>query len=262
MAVKIILAQLRALQSSVENLKKITETVKKAAADGAQMVVFPEYMMSYPEEKGGKSEQQPLFGAFATALCALAQTHGVWLVCGMTERSGKPYGLPYNTILIISGAGNVAAVHRKTHLYDAFHWQESRDYCAGSTPFSPVQTPWGRMGLACCYELRFPEVLTRQACDFFVVPAGWTRGEHKALHWRTLLAARAIENGVPVLGCTQTSPKVFTGGSAAFAPTGECLGALGEAEGTLELLLDLSRNDPTTRRNRRPELYGTFHKPL
>lgn len=237
MSAKVILAQLCAKQNSAENAQKITETVGEASARGAQMVVFPEYMMSYPEEKGGKSERQPLFGPFVSTLCALARENGLWLICGMTERADIPYTLPFNTIVVVSSAGSVAAVHRKTRLYDAFGWQESRDYSAGTTPFTPVQTPWGRMGLACCYELRFPELFTRQSCDFFVVPAGWTRGEHKLLHWKTLLAARAIENRVPVLGCTQTSPKVFTGGTTAFAATGECLGALAEEEGLLEIEL-------------------------
>lgn len=256
MAAKVWLAQLRAAQSSAANLKKIAETARNAAEAGAQMAVFPEYMMSYPERKGGPSEQQPLYGPFCRALCELAREYGLWLACGMTERAAEPYGLPYNTTLIVNSAGGVAAAHRKTHLYDAFRGRESERFRAGNTPFSPLETPWGRMGFACCYELRFPEVFTRQECDFFIVSAAWVRGPQKALHWRTLLAARAIENGVPVLGCTQVSPKVFTGGSAAFAPTGECLGSLGEEEGALEICLDLDRNDPTTRRNRRPELYA------
>ncbi len=255
MSARILLAQLHAVHSSTENLEKITEVVRKAGQNGAQMVVFPEYMMSYPAEKGGRAERQPLFGPFAESLRILAREYGMWLVCGMTERPDEPYSLPYNTILVIDSAGGLAAAHRKTHLYDAFQWQESKDYRAGWTPFVPVETPWGRMGLACCYELRFPEIFTRQMCDFFIVPAAWTCGPHKLLHWRTLLAARAIENGVPVLGCTQTSPKVFTGGTAAFAPTGECLGSLDEAEDVLEISLDLTQNDQTTRQNRRPELY-------
>lgn len=256
MPAAIWLAQLHALPESGANLEKVTGVVHRAAAAGAQMVVFPEYMMSYPGHKGGRHEQQPLYGPFAGALCTLARENGLWLVCGMVERSAEPYGLPFNTTLVINSAGGLVAAHRKTHLYDAFRWRESGDFRAGCTPFTPLETPWGRMGLACCYELRFPEVFTGQDCDFFIVTAAWVRGPHKPLHWRTLLAARAVENGVPVLGCTQVSPKVFTGGSTAFAPTGECLGALGEEEGVLEIALDLGQNDPTTRRNRRPELYG------
>lgn len=256
MPATICLAQLRAAQLPDENLEKIADTVRKAAAAGAQLVVFPEYMMSYPERKGGRAERQPLYGPFAGALCGLAREHGLWLVCGMVERSEEPFGLPYNTTVIVNSAGGLAATHRKTHLYDAFRGRESDDFRAGATPFTPLETPWGRMGFACCYELRFPEVFTRQRCDFFVVSAAWVRGPQKPLHWKTLLAARAIENGVPVFGCTQTSPKVFTGGSAAFSPTGECLGALGEEEGVLTVPLDLRQNDLTTRRNRRPELYG------
>lgn len=254
MTPKIWLAQLTARAGSAENLQKITETVRRAAGARAQMVVFPEYMMSYPDHKGGKSERQTLDGAFVTALRALARETGLWLVCGMVEETD---GLPYNTAVVIDGGGDLVAAHRKTHLYDAFRWRESDDFRAGNVPFAPVETPWGRMGLAICYELRFPEVFTRQDCDFFVVPAAWVRGEHKKTHWRTLLAARAIENGVSVLGCTQVSEKVFTGGSAAFSPMGECIAEAGEEETVLEIALDLSGNDPTTRHNRRPELYGT-----
>ncbi len=257
MSTKICLAQLQAVQDSAANLEKVAATVRCAVSGGAQLIVFPEFMMSYPEHKGGAFEQQTLYGPFAEGLCSLAREHGVWLVCGMTERSGEPFGLPYNTTLIVNSAGGLAAAHRKTHLYDAFGYQESNNFRAGNMPFPPLETPWGRMGFACCYELRFPEVFTRQSCDFFVVSAAWVRGEHKPLHWKTLLAARAIESGVPVYGCTHVSPKVFTGGSAAFAPTGECLGMLGGTEGVLELQLDLSQNDATTRRNRRPELYAS-----
>lgn len=106
----------------------------------------------------------------------------------------------------------------------------------GISPFSPIETPVGKLGIITCFELRFPALAAEQkarGAETLFVPAGWVQGENKLLHWRTLLCARAIENGLTVLGADQYAPGKFVGHSMAFQPDGTALGELGEEQDLL-----------------------------
>lgn len=145
-------------------------------------------------------------------------------------------GLPYNTVVVIDDEGRLRGTHRKNRLYDAFGYRESEECRAGEQPFEPVETPAGRLGIITCYELRFPELAAEQkkrGAEVLFVPAGWVCGENKPLHWNTLLCARAIENGVTVIGADQYRADHFIGHSAVFAPDGTTLASLGAGEGLL-----------------------------
>ncbi len=106
----------------------------------------------------------------------------------------------------------------------------------GTSRFSPIETPVGKLGIITCFELRFPALAAEQkarGAETLFVPAGWVQGENKLLHWRTLLCARAIENGLTVLGADQYAPGKFVGHSMAFQPDGTALGELGEEQDLL-----------------------------
>ena len=121
-------------------------------------------------------------------------------------------------------------------MYDAFGYRESDECRAGDKPFSPIETPVGKLGIITCFELRFPALAAEQrarGAETLFVPAGWVQGENKLLHWRTLLCARAIENGLTVLGADQYAPGKFVGHSMAFQPDGTALGELGEEQDLL-----------------------------
>ena len=148
----------------------------------------------------------------------------------------KTDGLPYNTTVVLDDNGELRGAYRKTRLYDAFGYRESEECRAGDEPFSPIDTPAGKLGIITCFELRFPELAAAQkqaGAEVLYVPAGWACGENKALHWRTLLCARAIENNIPVIGADQYIPEQFIGSSAIYAATGAELASLGAGEGLL-----------------------------
>lgn len=235
----VCIGQFGAAADKAANLRTISVLAQESAKRGASMLFLPEYSMFYAEVNAQSlfsAAAEPLDGSFVAALSAIARQHGLWLAAGLFEQSD---GLPYNTVVLLDGTGALRAFYRKQKLYDAFGYCESALCRAGDTPFTPVETPVGRLGLITCFELRFPALAAAQkagGADVLFVPAGWARGENKLLHWRTLLAARAIENGFAVLGAGQSS-KAFIGHSAAFAPDGTPLGALAEGEGLLSISL-------------------------
>ena len=128
------------------------------------------------------------------------------------------------------------ATHRKRRLYDAFGYRESDECRAGDKPFSPIETPVGKLGIITCFELRFPALAAEQrarGAETLFVPAGWVQGENKLLHWRTLLCARAIENGRTGLGGHRCAPGKVDGESMAMQTDGTAPGELGEEQDLL-----------------------------
>lgn len=234
------LAQFGACADKGANLAAIERFAQQAAKSGASMLFLPEYSMYYAKTNRQSLNiraAEPLDGAFATALGGIARRYGLWLAAGLYERAD---GLPYNTIVLLDDTGARRGCHRKQKLYDAFGCRESDECRAGDAPFSPVQTPAGRLGILTCFELRFPALAAEQkaaGADILYVPAGWAAGPNKLLHWRTLLCARAIENHMTVLGVDQSAPGCFIGHSAAFAPDGTTRGALGEGDGLLTITI-------------------------
>ena len=240
------IAQFNAAADPAQNLAAIAGFA--GAAEGrAHMLMLPEYAMTYPARRLPEGQPFPggqsLDGPFVRGLCELARIHRLWISCGVIE-STPDDPRPYNTTVIISSAGTVVAKHRKCQLYDAFSYRESDHFRAGDTLFTPISTPFGTFGLIVCYELRFPELARLQALqgiDFLLVTAAFTCGPRKAEQWRTLLKARAIENGCFVVGCDHTKPHVFLGQSAVYAPDGGALLELHDAPGLSFISCDHAR---------------------
>lgn len=234
----IALAQFASGEDKQANLRSIRDYAQNAAQNSASMLFLPEYSMFYAKMNRRSQNAQaaePLSGPFVTALSQIAQEYGLWLAAGLYEQTD---GLPYNTVVVLDKDGMLRGVHRKTRLYDAFGYRESDECRAGDAPFVPIDTPAGRLGIITCFELRFPALAAAQraaGANVLYVPAGWAAGANKVLHWHTLLCARAIENGMTVLGADQYAPDRFIGHSAAFAPDGTTLGALGEGCGLLTI---------------------------
>lgn len=234
----IALAQFASEEDKQANLRAIRGYAQNAAQNGASMLFLPEYSMFYAKMNSRSRNTQaaePLSGPFVTALSQIAQEYGLWLAAGLYEQTD---GLPYNTVVVLDKDGALRGVHRKTRLYDAFGYRESDECRAGDAPFVPIDTPVGRLGIITCFELRFPALAAAQraaGANVLFVPAGWAAGANKVLHWHTLLCARAIENGMTVLGADQYAPDRFIGHSAAFAPDGTTLGALKEGCGLLTI---------------------------
>ncbi len=221
---------------------------------GADLVVFPEAFARDFGEAGSdvSAFAEPLDGPFVRGLVAAADGAGCTVVAGMFEVAEDP-ARPANT-LVVGGAGTVTATYRKIHLYDSFGYRES-DRLTGGPPVPVVVDVAGwRVGLMTCYDLRFPELarsLVGLGAEVLLVPSAWLPGERKVEHWRTLLAARAIENTCFVVGAGQPEPR-YVGHSAVFGPLGQPLAAVGGAEGSLEVTLD--RADLLSARRTNPSL--------
>jgi len=249
---QIVMAQVGSSNKKAENLLKAEKAFKDSKnLYGAEMVVFPEAFMSY-FEVGTPSEVkledgEAIDGPFVSSMRKLAKSYGVWTIFGMRERidddeeeKGKR---SYNSTVVINSEGSVVGVYRKTHLYDAFGAKESDRIKPGDTLFEPIDTPFGKIGLFVCYELRFPEIARHQAlhgADILIVPSGWVKGPLKENHWRSLVTARAIENTVYVVACDHVND-YYMGQSMFVDPMGVVLAQGTEEECLIPCRIDLNR---------------------
>lgn len=224
------------------NLGAVARHVQQAADSGASLVVFPEYSQSFAPafSPSWVVEAQGLDGAFVSSVAELSLTNGgITIVVGMLAAHPSSEK-PANTMVAI-GAGGVEAVAEKIHLYDAFGANESSWIRPGSLT-APQLFSWGehRVGMMACYDLRFPEVTRRlvdEGATVVIVPAQWVPGEHKTMHWETLLRARAIEAQVFVVAVNQPVPH-GVGHSQVVDPAGQSVVCAGEGPAELVAHLD------------------------
>lgn len=234
----------------------------EASLRGVDILVFPESLMTRYEldRQSFASEAEPIDGPFCCGMDALAARYGLWLVYTVNERNAE--GNPFNTAVITGSDGAKHGVYRKVHLFDTDFTKESDRMAAGSALFEPIDTPFGRIGLSICYDLRFPEVArfaATRGCQLLINPAAWVDGRLKAEQWRTLLSARAIENEIFVAGLSRVD-KSYIGQSAVFGPDGVMLASGSVREELVAARIDLSAIDGVRAampvlEHRRPELY-------
>lgn len=240
-------AQWTATGDPVDNLARIDELTARAADRGARLVVHPEAAMA-PFSGRLDTVAEPLDGRFADGVRAVAQRHGVTVVVGMftpadevTTDEGKVRSRVHNALLV-TGPGTTETTYRKIHLYDAFGSTESETVAPGDLVRTLDVDGW-RVGLATCYDVRFPDQFTelgRRGCEVVVLPASWGDGPGKASQWDLLTRARAHDAQAWLLAVGQAwTPDSVNGpygiGRSVLAdPTGEVRARLG---GTEDLLL-------------------------
>ena len=234
----------------------------EAHSRGVDMLVVPESLMSRYEKEAEAfvREAEPVDGAFATALDKVAARYGLWMVYTLNERN--PKGNPFNTAIIVDSTGTKRGIYRKIHLFDTDFTHESDRMSAGSALFEPIDTPFGKIGLAICYDLRFPEQARAAAlagCDILIYPAAWVSGNTKAEQWHTLLAARAIENEMFVVGVSRAD-EGYIGQSAIANPYGILVAQGGTGEELVTATIDTSLREEALSRmpvffHRRTDLY-------
>jgi nitrilase len=194
------------------NLMEAGRLIKEAAAQGAGMVVLPETFVLM-----GKQEQERLAiaesagdGPIQQFLQQQAQKYKVWIVAGTIPIRSDDPDHAYATSFLYNAQGDVVARYDKIHLFDAMVG-ENRDTYTESAATKPgaqpvvVDTPFGRLGMSVCYDLRFPELyrrLSAEGAQILVVPSAFTEITGKA-HWDVLLRARAIENLCYVVAAAQ-----------------------------------------------------------
>jgi len=190
------------------NLAQAEPLVARAAAEGARLVVLPEYFGIFGaratdklavREKDGEGPQQ----AF---LARLAQRHAIWLVGGTVPIATADPAHVRSACLVYGPDGRRVARYDKIHLFAFTRGEERYDEGRTIEPGTDVATvdlPCGRVGLSVCYDLRFPELYRRMGdLALIVVPSAFT-ATTGAAHWHLLLRSRAVENQCYVLAAAQ-----------------------------------------------------------
>jgi predicted amidohydrolase len=265
---KVAVVQLSAFPQKLANLALAVRFIHEAKRRHAEMVVFPEFLMAYSPAEQSAEELSELAenveGNFAAGLRAAAKENGIDVVATIYEKSGAADRV-YDTALLIDREGSLAAVYRKLHLYNALGSRESDKLVAGDELAKPVATKVGHIGMMICYDIRFPELprlLALMGADTLVAPSAWVQGDGKVEHWRTMLSARALENGCYVIAPNQVG-QIYTGHSMVVDPYGKVILDMEEWEG-LELVelnqefLQSVREKLPLLRHRREDVYSKY----
>lgn len=181
-----------------KNFETISRLTADAAEAGARLVVFPEEAMLLADD-----ELKPRFPEilrevwprFEALVGALAREHGISVIAAGYEPNAE--GQPFNTIIAVGADGAELARYHKMHTYDAFAYQESAYVTRGSELPPVIDLDGHRIGIANCYDVRFPELfrsLADRGADVIALSAAWVSGKGKEEHWSVLTQARAIEN--------------------------------------------------------------------
>ncbi len=233
------------------NCEAAGELIAEAAGEGAQLLVLPEYfpLISAADEDRLGACEQPGKGPIQEFLSQSAARHGVWLIGGTLPLEAKAAGKLRNTSLVVDAGGTVVARYDKIHLFGfsraAEIYNERRTIEAGEVP-TVVDTPFGRIGLSICYDLRFPELYRGMGVlDLIVVPSAFTYPTGEA-HWEVLLRARAIENQCYLIAAAQggrhPSGRLTYGHSMVVGPWGEVLSSRDEGAGVVLADVDLGHS--------------------
>ncbi|MFB7931694.1 carbon-nitrogen family hydrolase [Streptomyces sp. NPDC056039] len=224
---------------SVESRRRRVASLVREQA-GADLVVLPELWTTgaFAYEEFGR-EAEPLDGPTYEAMAKAASDAGVWLHAGsIPERD--PEGPLYNTSLVFSPSGDLAAAYRKIHRF-GFDKGEAVLMGAGAELVT-VRLPGTVLGLSTCYDLRFPELfrsLVDAGAETLVVSAGWP--ERRRSHWTLLAQARAVENQSFVVACGTAGTHAGVpqaGHSIVVDPWGEVLAEAGADEEVLTVEFD------------------------
>ncbi|MFN4040807.1 MAG: carbon-nitrogen hydrolase family protein [Brevundimonas sp.] len=259
-ALRIALIQTRTPATAQAALDHIAPLIREAAAGGARLILTPEAsnLMEQRRDRRGEAIVDQDADPAVQALRALAAELGVWLLIGSAiVRSGDD-ARSANRSLLIDPQGQITAAYDKLHVFDVDlpngeTYRESSGVRPGDRAVV-AETPWGRLGLTVCYDLRFPHLfraLAKAGASIIAVPAAFTVPTGEA-HWETLLRARAIETGAfvlaPAQGGAHEDGRRTWGRSTVVAPWGEVIARLDNDEpGVLFADLDLAAVDKARR---------------
>jgi len=236
------------------NARTITDAIARAAQDGADMLFTPE-MVGYLDRDRARAKERLTDEAGSVLLSQVreaAAKAGLWVHIGsLPLKDERSDGRWANRTLVIDDTGAIRARYDKIHLFDVDlatgeSWRESSVYGPGEQVVA-IDTPWARIGLTVCYDLRFPDLyraLTNAGATILLIPAAFTVPTGEA-HWHVMQRARAIEGAAFVIAPAQTGThedgRVTYGHSLAIDPWGEVLLDMGQEAGLAFVDLDLSQ---------------------
>ena len=252
-------------------ITKIAVWVDKAAAAGADVVLFPELILSagYSLADEFYDVAEPIPGPAVAKLGEKARQHQLYIIAGLAERD--PTGTVYNSAVIIGRDGQVAGSYRKSHIFTP-----TESFFAPGTELPVFDLDFGRVAIPICYDLEFPEparVLCLKGAEMLLtITAHWegtgTVGSSENFI-RTIYAARALENRVPVVLCNRVGfdPGLndhFVGLSRIVDADGMTMAAMpDDSEGMIVATLDLAEERKKRLRynyfrDRKPWLYESL----
>jgi predicted amidohydrolase len=263
------LIQMTSGDDPAANRAVVLDCLRRAAGAGADIALTPEITNCVATSRDRQNAvltteaDDPLLAAVQDEAARL----GLWVLLGsIAVKTGDADGRFANRSILVGADGGIAARYDKIHMFDvAVTDTETHRESAGFRPGSRavvVDTPLARLGLAICYDLRFPHLfraLAKGGAQIITVPAAFTPPTGRA-HWEVLLRARAIETGAFILAPAQTGdhpltegrPRRTHGHSLAVAPWGEVLADAGTEPGITVVDIDLS--DVAAARARIPAL--------
>lgn len=254
----VALIQTRTPATPERSVAHLEPLIREAAAAGARLIATPEATNFVQKDR---ERREPLLrqeeaDPVVTAAQGWARELGVWFLFGSAiVRSGEAGdGRAANRSILMDDQGRIAATYDKLHVYDVDlptgeRWRESAAIRPGEAA-AIADTPWGRLGMTVCYDLRFPQLfraLAKAGASIIAVPSAFTVPTGRA-HWETLLRARAIETGcyilAPAQGGQHEDGRATWGRSMIVGPWGEVVAKLdNDAPGVLFATLDLTAVD-------------------
>ena len=267
------LCQLPVSADKAADLAAAAAAVRDAAARGADLVVLPEMFNCPYDNACFPRYAEPCYGESWQALSAAARQAGVWLVGGSVPEWED--GRLYNTCYVFAPDGTMQARHRKVHLFDidvpgGQRFMESDTLTAGDA-ITVVETPFGKLGVAICFDMRFAEFFRAMGdlgARIIAIPAAFNRTTGPA-HWSLTLRMRAVDQQCFVAACSpardESASYVAYGHSRVADPWGRVLEELDEKPGLALVRLDLDEIDAIRQQipiltGRRRDLYETVRK--
>ena len=247
------------------NLATAGRLIAEAAAAGAQLVALPEYFPLIGATDADRLAAREIDGAgpIQDFLARTAREHGLWLIGGSIPLLANDPAKLRNACLVFDPQGQRVARYDKIHLFGFSKGEEYYDEAATIERGDRVvvfDSPLGRIGIAICYDLRFPELFRAMAqlpnpVDLLVLPAAFTETTGRA-HWELLLRARAVENQCYVLAAAQggqhPNGRLTHGNSMVIDPWGEVLARMDKGEGVV--IAELNRQRLVDTRSSLPAL--------
>jgi predicted amidohydrolase len=248
---RVALHQMTSTIDPMRNAADMADAIASAAATGAVMYFAPEMaiLVDRDRARARKHMTSESHNMALHSLIAAAARHRIWVHIGSMPILDDGTDKLANRSIIISPDGTIAGRYDKMHLFDVDlesgeSWRESSAYIGGEKPVM-VQTPLGLMGLAICYDMRFPDLFSAYAksgVDIMTLPSAFTVPTGEA-HWHTLLRARAVESAAFILAAAQCGVhedgRQTYGHSLVVDPWGTILLDMGGSPGLACVDLDL-----------------------
>ncbi len=282
---KVALVQHNCTANRKENVRKSSDGIRRAAAQGAQLVVLPELhcglYFCQTEETACFDQAETIPGPSTEVFGALARELGIVIVTSLFEKRAP--GLYHNTAVVLEKDGSIAGKYRKMHIPDDPGYYEKFYFTPGDLGFTPIDTSIGRLGVLVCWDQWYPEaarLMAMAGAEMLIYPTaiGYDPNDspdeqaRQREAWITIQRGHAVANGIPVLSVNrigfeedpsgQTAGARFWGSSFATGCQGELLVRAGQdQEEELLVEIDRARSEAVRRiwpylRDRRIDAYG------